>query len=60
MHVIDGLKGHINIIVIRPPIKLIQMITTKTIAKKKKKWLWEELIFNSLPPLGLTIKLYTI
>ena len=40
MHVIDGLKGHINIIVIRPPIKLIQMITTMirtiTIAKKKK------------------------
>ena len=58
MHVIDGLQGHINIIVIRPPIKLIQMITTKTIVKKKR--LWEELIFNSLPPLGLTIKLYTI
>ena len=36
MHVIDGLKGHINIIVIRPQKKLIKIITKKTIAKKKK------------------------
>ena len=37
MHVIHGLKGHINIILIIPQIKLIKIITKIKIAKKKKK-----------------------